>query len=514
MNAVETEMNTINITIAEVVATEIVGLCPDELLPITIAEILEADFRNDDEAEFLQEVISLQKDIENVLLSDNPEEFLLPTENDLSPAIMFLEKLEELKSYAFGDRTLARMERRIRGENLVVVRKMTETDKANHPDYRCCPKCERHFTKSYLGHHIDTPICIKVATAHNLRPINNQQKKVSKKIYNACLDLEDLYARAVAYKKHIEPELEEEDLEDDNMEERAPLIIEYNELVKRIKKIQTEDHFDIVKYGMRETEEGADMDEDEVISIERFSNDGIREVIENLKNALDGNELVEDECVYVIKTWDMDGKYSGLWDTFSPEYKKEFDTEKEARDWFNALTKEGGQDIYSAIRVIKIDPNSEDRETIIDEWEEELEEDECVYVIKTWEYNHKEDSIDYAGLWEDSEGNKEFKNEDEAKLQYEYATDGEQGYCAVSLVKIDPNSEDRETCIYDWEDNMSDYYYPCSKCGEKFTDENQRSSGRDDICNDCYVWNPKKGVSVAGKTWDGDDWQTDEEEEK
>ena len=353
MNAVETEMNTINITIAEVVATEIVGLCPDELLPITIAEILEADFSNDDEAEFLQEVLSLQKDIENVLLSDNPEEFLLPTENDLSPAIMFLEKLEELKSYAFGDRTLARMERRIRGENLVVVRKMTETDKANHPDYRCCPKCERHFTKSYLGHHIDTPICIKVATAHNLRPINNQQKKVSKKIYNACLDLEDLYARAVAYKKHIEPELVEETIAD-----------------------------------------------------------------------------------------------------------------------------------------------------------------ECVYVIKTWEYDSKNDTIEYSGLWEDNEGNKEFKNEDEARLQYEYATDGEQGYCAVSLVKIDPNSEDRETCIYDWEDNMSDYYYPCSKCGEKFTDENQRSSGRDDICNDCYVWNPKKGVSVAGKTWDGDDWQTDEEEEK
>jgi len=363
-------MNTINITIAEVVATEIVGLCPDELLPITIAEILEADFRNDDEAEFLQEVLSLQKDIENVLLSDNPEEFLLPDENDLPPALMFLEKLEELKSYSFGNRTLARMERRLRGENLVVVRKMTETDKATHPDYRCCPKCERHFTKSYLGHHIDTPICIKVATAHNLRPITNQQKKVSKKIYNACLDLEDLYARAVAYKKHIEPELVEEELEDDNMEEKAPLIIEYNKLVKRIKKIQTEDHFDIIEGAIRATDEGAEKEE---ASIYCMSNDGIREVIENLKNALDGNELVEDECVYVIKTWDMDGKY--------------------------------------------------------------------------------------AGLWEDSEGNKEFKNEDEAKLQYEYATDGEQDYCGVSLIKIDPNSEDRETCIYDWEYTPSDYYY-------------------------------------------------------
>jgi len=89
--------------------------------------------------------------------------------------------------------------------------------------------------------------------------------------------------------------------------------------------------------------------------------------------------------------------------------------------------------------------------------EEELSESEgeCVYVIKTWDMDGK-----YAGLWEDSEGNKEFKNEDEAKLQYEYATDGEQDYCGVSLIKINPNSnENRETCIYDWEYTPSDYYY-------------------------------------------------------
>jgi hypothetical protein len=89
--------------------------------------------------------------------------------------------------------------------------------------------------------------------------------------------------------------------------------------------------------------------------------------------------------------------------------------------------------------------------------EEELSEseEECVYIIKTWDMDGK-----YAGLWEDSEGNKEFNNEDEAKLQYEYATDGEQDYCGVSLIKINPNSnENRETCIYDWEYTPSDYYY-------------------------------------------------------
>jgi len=85
---------------------------------------------------------------------------------------------------------------------------------------------------------------------------------------------------------------------------------------------------------------------------------------------------------------------------------------------------------------------------------DEEKEDECVFVIKTWDMDGK-----YAGLWEDNEGNKEFNNYDEAILQYEYATDGEQDYCGVSLIKINPNSEDRETCIYDWEYTPSDYYY-------------------------------------------------------
>jgi len=89
-------------------------------LPVSIAEILEADFRNDDEAEFLQAVLQIQTDIENVLLSDTPEDFLMPTEEDLPPALIMIEKLEELKSFAFGDRTLARIERRLRPQNEVI----------------------------------------------------------------------------------------------------------------------------------------------------------------------------------------------------------------------------------------------------------------------------------------------------------------------------------------------------------------------------------------------------------
>jgi len=82
---------------------------------------------------------------------------------------------------------------------------------------------------------------------------------------------------------------------------------------------------------------------------------------------------------------------------------------------------------------------------------------ECVYVIKTWEYNHKTHTTNYAGLWEDCEtGDKEFKTEEEAREQFEYATEGDKGYSAVSLVKIDPNSEDRETIIDEWEEEPED----------------------------------------------------------
>lgn len=282
--------NEMNLIMTEVVATA-VAVVPDELLPVTIAELLEADFHNDDEAEFLQAVLSLQQEIEDVLLGDDPETFLIPDETNLPPAIQFIEKLEELKSFAFGERTMARMERRIRGENEVVRPKMTETDKANNPAYRKCPDCLRHFTKRYLGFHMGTDICVKVKTAHNLRPSASDKRKVSPKIYNACYDLENLYARAVDYRKNIEPELEEEVIE---------------------------------------------------------------------------------------------------------------------------------------------------------------EQDPCVYVVKTWVYNHKEDVNDYAGLWEDENGKKEFTYE-EAKVQFEYAIETQHHFSGVSLVKIDPNSEDRETCLEDWD---------------------------------------------------------------
>ena len=201
--------------VPEIVATAV------EELPITLAELLEEDFGDDDEAEFLQGVLEIQEAIENVILSDRPEDFLLPTPDDLPPALLLLEKLDELKGYKFADRTLARMERRIRGENELVRTFVSESDKINNPAYKKCPLCERHFTIRYLGRHIGNEVCKKVSVAHILRPSTNDKKKVSDKIYAACLDLEDLIARSNEYKRNImglNKELEEEVIEEEEVD--------------------------------------------------------------------------------------------------------------------------------------------------------------------------------------------------------------------------------------------------------------------------------------------------------
>ena len=289
-----------NIIETDVIATAVVV----EELPVSLAEILEADFRNDDEAEFLQAVLQIQTDIENVLISDTPEEFLLPTEDDLPPALIMIEKLEELKSFAFGDRTLARIERRLRPQNEVIRPPLNETDKANNPAYRKCPKCLRHFTKRYLGFHMDTAVCLKVAAAHNLRPMGNDKRKVSEKIYIACLDLEDLYARAIDYRKNIEGELEEEEIETSDSDV----------------------------------------------------------------------EVEDDECVYVIKTYEFNHQektidYAGLWENCDGE--KEWSNEDDARIEFEYATE--GDKGFISVELVKIDPTkNENRETTIDEWEDNI----------------------------------------------------------------------------------------------------------------------------------------------
>ena len=311
----------LTITIAEAVAVEVF---PDNLMPVAMAEILGEDFRNDDEAEFLQAVLALQQEIEDVLMSDNTEDFLLPTQDDIAPIFAFYEKLEDLKAFRFGKRTLERMERRVRGDNVVLIPKITETDKATNPDYKKCPDCLRHFTKRYLGFHMGTDICVKVKTAHNLRPSGTNKTKVSEKIYNACYDLEDLFARAVSYKKHIEAELEAEEIE----EEIRGFCVQCEQEGKFIGK------------------EG-----DEWTCLV----------------CLEGNE--EETNAYVVKTWVFNAEtneidYFGLYE--GADWCKSWELESDAELAFKSAIETGD---FISVQLIQIDPDSnENRETISNGW--------------------------------------------------------------------------------------------------------------------------------------------------
>jgi hypothetical protein len=320
----------------EIVIAEIINT---EMMPITMVELLEQDFHNDDEAEFLQAVLQIQMEIENVILSDNPEEFLLPTEEDLSPAMIMIEKLEELKSFRFGDRTLARMERMVRNVNEVKPYKLTESEKANHPEYTKCPECLRHFTKRYLGFHMGTAICLKVKTAHNLRPANNDKKKVSDKIYNACLDLEDLYARAVQYKKNIEPELQEEEYEEPQIcigcQKPADYHIDNNYICEECNSKRN----------------------DETIW-DDYGNEHIGHLLR-----FKGNRRV----LYKVKLWEECGEYIGLYE--DNEGERYWETESEGERMYEEAIESGDWTGVEFVRVSKYC----DEESVLGDWEDQYE---------------------------------------------------------------------------------------------------------------------------------------------
>ena len=219
MSAQNEMNNEITITIAEVVATAVeVDIVADNLLPVTIANILDADFSNDDEAEFLQGVLTIEKMIEDIILSDHPEDFLLPSDDDLPPALKLLEYIDALKDYKFGARTLDRMDRRLRGENIVVEEKLTQLQKSEHPDYKdwCCPKCRRYYKGARaLRFHMDRNIC---SERHNDLIVKaTKEQIVSPKFLHTTAAMTDLVARSFMYKKNIEPELEEETIEEEKI---------------------------------------------------------------------------------------------------------------------------------------------------------------------------------------------------------------------------------------------------------------------------------------------------------
>ena len=186
---------------------------PVVMVEVTNAELLETDFDFDDEAEFVQGLIQIQETLEQVILSDNPEEFFLPTQNDVAAIWAMIEFIDELKRMRFGDRTLSRMERFIRGGGQRQIEKLTELEKAEHPDYKKCPNCPYHYKgEKAVEKHIERKICKRVSVGQILHPVE-KQKKVDDKLYHLVMKLDDMIARSNEYKKKMrenEPELAEE----------------------------------------------------------------------------------------------------------------------------------------------------------------------------------------------------------------------------------------------------------------------------------------------------------------
>ena len=464
----------------DIIAVEIIG---DDIPVITQAELLATDYTGDEGAEFLCELFNTINYFESYI--DNPEELCCPDESQDGeiPYIILIEKLNDLINFTWAKRTFTRMTR-LAGA-IQETQRLTQLQKSEHTDYIQCPNCLDYFLnkRNGLEKHMMNPICAE-RNARMFVKGNNDKKLPSGKYLHTVMVMDNLIGRSIAYKKNIEPELEEEKLaegtneDEEEDEEKASLIIEYNELVKRIKKIQSEDHFDIVEGAMIATDEGEDMDE---VSIGRFTNDGIREVIENLKNALGEEEGEEedkiDDYAYVLKTYELDGEYGGL---FEVDGNKEFNTTDEAQEAFDVAI---STEKFSMIEFIRIDPNSnEHRETIIDVWNNYYKS-EFTYVVKVYlgdDYQHNY-IYNEKGSWSDQE---------EAKIAFNKAIECQE-YSSIELVCKDDDYD--EQLMDEWETDDT-----CYECGRPLPDR-EYLNGEDMVCYRC---------------WEGETTKTDSEDEE
>jgi hypothetical protein len=272
---------------------------------ITDAQLIEQEWDRDEE-DAMSILLNTIRYYESYMGYEDMEKFALPNEDDEIPYVVVAELMRDMLNSNWGKRTTNRMRREVAGVPEKI--KLTQQEKAEHPDYLFCECCVDYFQKDYYKKvHILTKKHRENEIARTMRRTNDKKKMADGKIVYSAKMIADGMDRLVAGMKAKEPELVEE-------------------------QIETSD---------------SDV------------------------------EVEDDECVYVIKTWGMEGEYTGLLDIGSPQYKKEFKTEEEARWWLYAMTKEGGQDTYSAMTLIKIDPTkNEDRETIIEEWEDGIYESE------------------------------------------------------------------------------------------------------------------------------------------
>ena len=165
-------------------------------------------------------------------------------------------------------------------------------------------------------------------------------------------------------------------------------------------------------------------------------------------------ELKEEKIndyAYVLKTYELDGEYGGL---FELDGKKEWDTTDEAQEAFDVAI---STEEFSMVEFIRIDPNSnEHRETIIDIWEKDYKS-EFTYVVKLYigdDYQHNY-IYNEKGSWSDQE---------EAKIAFNKAIECQE-YSSIELVCKDDDDDYNEQLMDEWETDSQE-------TGEKSCTEN------------------------------------------
>jgi hypothetical protein len=459
-----------------IIAVEIIEEDVADIPVITQAELLETDYTGDEGAEFLCELFNTINYLESYL--ENPEDLCLPDEKQDGelPYIIFIEKLNELRNYTWAKRTLTRMTRL--AEGIQATQRLTQLQKSEHPDYVQCPNCLDYFLnkRNGLEKHMANPICAE----RNARMFvkGNDKKLPSGKYLHTVMVMNDLIGRSIAYKKNIEPELKEEKINDYVYELKTyQLDGEYGGLFELDGKKEWE--------NIDEAQEAFDV----AISTEEFS---MVEFIRIDPNSNEHRETIIDiwekdyksEYTYVVKVYlgdDYQHNYiyneKGSWSD-QEEAKEAFRKAIECQEYsFIELVCKTGDDDYDEQQIDEWEtddtcyecgrplPDGEYQngeelvcyhcwggETTKTDSEDEDEEDECVYVIKTWDYNREKKVIEYQGLWKKYEGDEKFKTEKEAREEFEDITENGLGIAFANITKIDPNSEDRETIIeeYDW----------------------------------------------------------------
>ena len=285
--------------VAEVVATP-VDTPVVNAENITNAQLLEREWDDDEEfaISLLLNMINyyhhfLDNDEEgNMIIS---EEFALPDDYEYGepPFFVLASMMEQMLNSNWGAKVHNRMRRQVAGVAPKV--KLTDEEKANHPDYMLCECCVEYCEKTYYRRvHIHTAKHKNRMIERGMRPAGKKKVADALVVYSAK-KIFDGMDRVFANRKANEPELVEE-------------------------QIETSD-----------------------------------------------SEVEIEDITYVVKTWDKNGEYAGLFEVDGVKY---WDNLEEATEKYGWAIDCGDME---AVELVKIDPNSEDRETIIYDWEGEVE---------------------------------------------------------------------------------------------------------------------------------------------